>query len=157
MSKLLSFDQSSQTTGWAYFEDGKLVKYGKFTFDYPDMGVRLMQFRNKVKELIDTYVPDEVVFEDIQLQENTKTFKVLAEVYGVLYELVSELGIKNDAVLASSWKSTLSIKGRTRPEQKRNAQEYILNHYGVKPTQDESDAICIGLHHLSKPKTLNWN
>ena len=147
--KLLSFDQSSQTTGWAYFEEGELVKYGKFTFDYPDMGVRLMQFRNKVKELIETYLPDEIAFEDIQLQENTKTFKVLAEVYGVLYELITELGIKNDAILASSWKSTLGIKGRTRPEQKRNAQQYIQNAFGVKPTQDEADAICIGLHYLA--------
>ena len=147
--KLLSFDQSSQTTGWAYFEEGELVKYGKFTFDYPDMGVRLMQFRNKVKELIETYLPDEIAFEDIQLQENTKTFKVLAEVYGVLYELITELGIKNDAILASSWKSTLGIKGRTRPEQKRNAQQYIQNAFDVKPTQDEADAICIGLHYLA--------
>ena len=152
---LLSFDQSSQTTGWAYFENGKLIKYGKFTFDYPDMGVRLMQFRNKVKELINTYLPDEVVFEDIQLQENTKTFKVLAEVFGIIYELVTELGITNSAVLASSWKSTLGIKGRTRPEQKRNAQQYILNNYGVKPTQDEADAICIGLHHIST-KGRSW-
>jgi hypothetical protein len=50
--------------------------------------------------------------------------------------------------LASSWKSTLGIKGRTRPEQKRNAQEFIQKTYNIKPTQDECDAICIGCHHL---------
>lgn len=157
MSRLLTLDQSSQTSGWAYFEDNKLVKYGKFTFDYPDIGVRLTQIRKKVKELIETYLPDEVVFEDIQLQENTKTFKILAEVYGVIYELVSELGIKNDAVLASSWKSTLGIKGRARAEQKRNAQQYIINNYGIKPTQDECDAICIGLHHILSANPNDWS
>jgi len=30
--------------------------------------------------------------------------------------------IKNTAVLAGTWKSTLGIKGKTRPEQKRAAQ-----------------------------------
>jgi hypothetical protein len=46
---------------------------------------------------------------------------VLAEVFGVIYELVTEMKLKNSAVLASSWKSTLGIKGKDRSEQKRNA------------------------------------
>jgi hypothetical protein len=54
---------------------------------------------------------EEVVFEDIQMQgnvaNNVQTFKALAEVFGVIYELVTELNLPNTAVLASSWKSTL--------------------------------------------------
>jgi hypothetical protein len=40
----------------------------------------------------------------------------------------------------------LNIKGRTRPDQKRNAAIWVENTYGIKPTQDECDAICIGAH-----------
>lgn len=80
---------------------------------------------------------------------NVQTFKTLAEVFGVLSELFTELKIKHTPVLASSWKSTLGIKGKNRSEQKRNAQEYIVNKYGIKPTQDECDAICIGAHYIA--------
>jgi hypothetical protein len=59
--------------------------------------------------------------EDIQLQENVQTFKALAEVFGVLYELFISKGLPVEAVLASSWKSTLGVKGKDRTAQKRNA------------------------------------
>lgn len=151
-NRLLSLDQSSRTSGYAIFENGQLIKYGKFTFDDTDIGIRLNKIRNKVKELIEEYEINEVIMEDIQLQastgNNVSTFKMLAEVFGVIYELLTELGIKNSAVLATVWKSTLKIKGKNRVEQKRNAQAKIEEVFNLQPTQDEADAICIGLHHL---------
>lgn len=158
MSKLLALDQSSRITGYAIFENAKLIKYGKFCVDDDDIGIRLMKIRNEILNIINTYEIDRLVFEDIQLQSNVmnniQTFKTLAEVFGVVYELATELKLPNAAILSSSWKSTLGIKGRTRPEQKRNAQAYVEKAYGVKPTQDECDAICIGLHHLLKPNEI---
>ena len=68
-------------------------------------------------------------------------------------ELVTELNIPHTAVLSGTWKSTLGIKGKNRPEQKRNAQAYVNTMYGIKATQDECDAICIGSHITNKPKT----
>lgn len=53
---------------------------------------------------------------DGQRVNNVQTFKALAEVFGVLYELCIEINIPVSAVLAGTWKSTLGIKGRTRPE-----------------------------------------
>ena len=148
MSTILALDQSSKITGWSVFKDNKLHAYGKFSLDDDNIGVRLKKFRIKIKELIDTYSPDEVVFEDIQEQNNILTFKVLAQVQGVLMELLTSLNIQYSTILAVSWKSTLSIKGRARAEQKRNAQQYVINTYGIKATQDESDAICIGDAHI---------
>lgn len=150
--RLLALDQASRTSGYAIFDDGKLIDFGTFTYDDTDIGVRLHKIRNKVDSLICDNNIDKVVFEDIQLQgnvaNNVQTFKTLAEVFGVIYELVTALNINHEAVLSSSWKSTLNIKGRTRPEQKKNAQTWVMNTYGVKPSQDASDAICIGAHAL---------
>lgn len=155
MSRLLALDQSSHITGYAVFENAKLVHYGKFSVDDDDVGERLVKIRNNVQGLIDKYVIDELVFEDIQMQANVQnnvdTFKKLAEVFGVIYELATELEIPNTAVLASSWKSTLKVRGKNRPEQKRNAQAVVEKVFEIKPTQDECDAICIGLHHILKP------
>jgi Holliday junction resolvasome RuvABC endonuclease subunit len=123
--RLLALDQASRTSGYAVFVDDELITYGTFTYEDEDIGVRLYKIREKVKGLIDLHSIDYVVLEDIQLQgnvvNNVQTFKTLAEVFGVIYELVTELKIEHEAVLSSSWKSTLNIKGRTRPDQKKNA------------------------------------
>lgn len=157
--KMLALDQASRTSGFAIFEDNKLIKYGKFTFEDSDFGVRLMKIRNKVQSLIEEFSIDKVVFEDIQLQDNVDTFKKLAEVFGVIFELVTELNIPHEAILSTSWKSTLKIKGTKRPEQKKNAQLWVNENYNIKPTQDECDAICIGVHTLrTKPaRVFDWS
>lgn len=148
---ILALDQSSKITGYALFENNQLIGYGKFTFNDADLDVRLVKIRNQVRQLIDQYQPDEIVYEDIQQQTNianVKTFKVLAEVFGVLSELFEELKIKHTPVLSTVWKSALNIKGRTRAEQKKNAQAYVAKTYGLNLTEDESDAICLGTYKV---------
>ena len=150
MKKLLALDQSSRITGWAIFADGKLEKHGKFNAENAGSTIaeRLNYIRNKVRDLIEENNITEVILEDIQMQgnvvNNVQTFKTLAEVFGVISELLVEMKIPQSAVLASSWKSGLGIKGRARAEQKRAAQEWVVTTYGVRPTQDECDAVCIG-------------
>lgn len=156
MSRLLALDQASKCTGWAIFEDGELKSYGKISLDDPNTDTRLVQLRQSIQTLVANYNIDEVIFEDIQQQNNVannvQTFKVLAEVYGVVSELLQELQIPHSTVLAASWKSTLGIKGRTRAEQKKNAQLYVEQNYGIHVIQDIADAICIGTHHIKKNK-----
>ena len=156
MSRLLALDQASKVTGWAIFEDGELKSYGKISLDDPNTDTRLVQLRQDIQTLVADYNIDEVIFEDIQQQNNVannvQTFKVLAEVYGVVSELLQEIQIPHSTVLAASWKSTLGIKGRTRAEQKKNAQLYVEQNYGIHVIQDIADAVCIGTHHIKKDK-----
>lgn len=161
VANLLSLDQASRTTGWAVFIDDRLDAFGKIELDDADIGDRLVKLRKKVIELIEYYQIDEIAFEDIYMDgqrvNNVATFKILAEVFGVISELATELQIPNQAVLAGTWKSTLKIKGKTRPEQKRNAQQWVIDNYCMSPTQDECDAICIGAHILKKQDNeFNW-
>lgn len=141
-------------SGFAIFEDGKLLDYGHFSLTCDDFGVRLQKVKEKVKELIEKNNIDYVIFEDIQLKNggssNVLVFKKLAEVYGVIYEYLTETKMPNESVLAVQWRSTLEIKGRVRQEQKKNAQTYVLSTYGKKCTEDEADAICIGTHYFLK-------
>lgn len=115
-----------------------------------------MKIRFKVQELINQYTIDKVILEDIQLQNNVpnnvQTYKALAEVQGVIIELLKELDIPYEIVLASSWKSSLGIKGRNRAEQKKNANEYVKKKLQLDKElkQDTADAICIGLHYINQ-------
>lgn len=91
---------------------------------------------------------------------NVQTFKVLAEIFGVTQEYLAEHKYGYQVVSSNTWKSKLGIKGRTRPEQKKNAQIYVLEHFNKKVSQDESDAICIGAsivkEQAKKKNDFNW-
>ena len=154
MGKILALDQSSRITGWSIFDEGELVQFGKFNAELAGTSIadRLHYIRNKVRKLIEENNITAVVLEDIQMQgnvvNNVQTFKTLAEVFGVISELLVEMKIPQSAVLASSWKHTLGIKGANRAAQKKNAQTYVNEVYAIKATQDECDAICIGTHYV---------
>ena len=155
--KILALDQSTLITGWAVFSDGDLQEYGKFDAENAgsDIGKRLTYIREKVQALIDKHNIQKVLIEEIQLQNtvgnNVVTYKKLAYVQAILIQMFDELKLPYEVVASSSWKSTLGIKGRARAEQKKNAQIYINTTYGIKATQDECDAICIGTHYNKKP------
>ena len=89
---------------------------------------------------------------------NVNTFKVLAEVFGVIYEYLVEIKLPHSAVLAGTWKSTCGIKGKTRTEQKKNAQNFVFKTYNIQASQDACDAICIGTHVIKKNNMeINWD
>ena len=160
--KILALDQSSRITGYSIYEDGKLIQYGKFTLTDTNFGLRLNKIRNKISSLISSFAIDELIYEDIQLQEtannNVDTFKKLAQVYGVITELATELKIPAQSVYSTVWKSSIGIKGQNRTAQKKAAQDWVEKKYNVRPTEDECDAICIGYYYFNpKPvKTSAW-
>ena len=156
MTNILALDQASRTSGYAVFQDGQLITSGIFTYDDADFSLRLVKIRNKVLSLIEEYNITKILLEDIQLQgqtNNVTTYKALAEVLGVLEELARECNIPHELVHSQTWKSTLGIKGRDRATQKRNAQAFITEVYGLKVSQDQSDAICIGTHYIKSTKS----
>lgn len=155
--KILALDQSSRITGWAIFEGKTLSSYGKFdaSKSHSDIAPRLTFIKRQVAELIEkNQQVDLVCLEEIQLQNsvgnNVSTFKTLAYVQAVIIQYLDEIGMPYVIIPSSVWKSTLSIKGKSRPEQKKAAVEYVVGKYNIKPTQDEVDAICIGTHYIQK-------
>ena len=161
---ILALDQSSYITGYAIFSDGKPIIVAHFEAQGVDLGGRLEQIRNTVMSLIKDFEIDEVIFEDIQLQDvngsretGIKTFKILAEVFGVIHELVKELDVDYTIVPPIVWKATFKIAGKGRAQEKKMSQAYIKNTLGLDCTEDEADAACIGLHLIKKKESeYNW-
>ena len=50
--KFLSLDQSSHISGYAVFDEGKLIQNGKFNLDSEDIGERLYDYREMLIKLI---------------------------------------------------------------------------------------------------------
>lgn len=164
MSKLLALDQSSHTTGYTVLDGGKIVRVDHFDCVGNDLGDRLVQLRNKIESLISEYNINEVVFEDIQLQDvngnketGIKTFKILAEVFGVIHELLTENGVKYATAQPIKWKAHFKIAGKGRAQEKKLAQAYVLKNYGITCTEDEADSLCIAMYYHDITNTFDWS
>lgn len=158
MTNILALDQASVTSGWAVFdkEEHKLIDFGKFTIDSSlDNGKRLNLIRQNILDLIYKFNIKEIAFEDIQLQStnNPKTYKVLAQVQGIIMELAVSGGLPYEIVPPSHWRAHLNLpngKGIKREQQKKYAQDYALKKYNKSVSQDEADALCIGTYYITK-------
>lgn len=159
--KILSIDQASRVSGWALFENSQLIEFGKVEFNEDEFIKRASYLRQWLNDFIDDKEIDKVILEDIQMQlevetrqkvygegniVNVETFKKLAGLQGILHELCIQKEVPVEIYHSSVWKSTCGIKGAHRTEQKKNAQDYIFNKYGVKVIQDIADAVCLGEH-----------
>ena len=142
--------------------------YQQICDQYMQMLAEIKDFEEEarlLKDLIKNNNIDLVAFEDIQLQDNignnVATFKTLAEVMGVIIELLTELNIPYASVLAGEWRKRLSIGtgGNTRKAQKQKAQNYIQKKYALTVSEDEADALCIGTYRImddEKKNAFDW-
>lgn len=147
--RILAFDQASITSGWSAYDDGELVKYGYWTSDGNHSTDRIMKTKHWFANMIQTWKPDLVVLEDIQLQkfdggEQVVTYKKLAHLQGVLENYCYENGYIYKVVPAATWRAHSQVKGKTRSDKKRSAQLIVKSLYDMNVTQDEADAILIG-------------
>lgn len=164
MANILALDQATHTTGYTILKDGKICKVSHFDCIGTDLGVRLEQLRNNIIKLINEYNIDEVVFEDIQLQDvngskekGITTFKMLAEAFGVVHELLTELKIDYSIAQPIKWKAHFKIAGKGRAQEKKMSQAYALNTHGIKCTEDEADSLCIAMYHYNTTNDFDWS
>ena len=105
--RILALDQATRVSGYAIFDNGKLIDCGKIITEDEDLGKRLVVIRQQIINLIEKYNIEMIAFEDIQLQgqtNNVVTYKSLAEVFGVVHELSTELKIPYEIVHSQTWK-----------------------------------------------------
>lgn len=168
---LLALDQSTSVSGYAVFQNGKLITVGHVSPTGANHIVRIVKLRKWLKNIITTLDGDlEVVIEDIQLQQyepnggkrqskdmGVTTYKKLAHVQGALLSLLEDKNIKYYIVSPASWKSACGIGGKYRDDQKAYAQKFARETYGLDPTQDEADAVCIGHYILKNSSDHDWS
>lgn len=162
--KYLAIDNALATSGWAFFENEKLVDWGTFkTKSTDDIGKRLADIKNTVANL--AWNADKVFFEDCQNQsnKNIQTYHKLSMVKGIILYVCAIECKKYECLAPSHWRSVLNKKfnvkfGRSRAEQKKKAQEFVKEHFDIEATEDECDAICLGYAGiLDSQNKLDWS
>lgn len=152
--KVLALDQALQTTGWAIFENKKLVDCGKFTVEKKgSMAQRLHCIQQEIAKLVfdkEDGEVDFIVFEGIQNQSNNETFKKLAYVQAATMLFCYQAMIDFSVLAPSEWrKLNGGGYGKARVEQKESAVERVKQWYSLEVDSDTADAINIGRAYLN--------
>lgn len=165
--RVLALDQASHTTGYAIFDDGALVKYGIFKCPAGEEVERFASVREWLISIIQNYHIDYVGIEGIQYQDESTgqkmgvpVFQTLARLQGVIMLTCYEQKIKFDICPTNTWRHAIGVKGRSRTDRKRSMQLIVKDTYDITVSDDEADAIGIGLYFTRRvgpaPKIINW-
>ncbi len=152
--RLVSLDLASKNIGVAVFDNRVLVGQKKITIK-GDFNERLYSIYHLLVDICLLWSPDQIILEDIQLQENVQTFKMLAELQGIakIAILNADRNIETMFVLPTVWRKIFGIGGE-RYAEKRKAIELVKEKYGLVVGDDVAEAILIGVYgcRLKTPK-----
>jgi Holliday junction resolvasome RuvABC endonuclease subunit len=148
--RVLAFDQSTKVTGWSLFVDEKYIDSGVIDLSKnKDTVERSKQMALAICQVIIDNRPDTVIIEEVAMQSNAQTLKLLARIQGVAIGFCAAHNIPLHILEPSKWRSALDFKqGRAvkREELKSQSLDYVKENFGFKNfSEDRSEAICINV------------
>lgn len=165
--RTMAIDQASHISGYAIFDDGKLVKYGTFCTNLSDETERISTIKAWLLSMIANWRPDYIGLEGIQYQDESSgnkmgitVFQTLARLQGVLMETCYSAQVPFEVCPTNTWRHACGVKGKSRADRKRSMQLLVKEWYDISISDDESDAIGIG-HYLTTKinknlQIVNW-
>ncbi len=159
--RVLALDGATGTTGYALYDNTRLIKYGTFTTKGENYIENINQVKHWVQAVMDEWEPSFIGCEHIQLQAGrsdtpqVEVYRKLACLQGVLLDKMFEEKKDNGLVYPSEWRKYCGVGGRNRAEQKRNAQLKVKTWYNIDCSEDEADAICIGKYFATNVRRNN--
>lgn len=163
--KIASFDLSTHSSGWAIFEDNKLIDYGCITSSAKDLIKRIHIMMDGIKEILNKYDIKEIYVEEVRPDignGSLVTHRALMYLQAALEFLIYDnfSNVKIQYIYPSSWRATCGIKngrGTKRATLKELDKQFVKNNYNLDVNDDIADAICIGHAQIYKTQTeINW-
>ena len=178
MSRILSADQSSTSTGISLFVDGELVDYWlikpksskraneiyiettphliSITMpekQYDTTLLRTTVITDEIEKLIEQYAIDVVYFEEIFMNKaNPKSFRSLARLQGFISHVCWKHKVRYVIVEESKWINYIGKYGRgvARSERKADVMKKMNDLYGLEIKVDDiSDSLAIGTYAVA--------
>jgi len=147
---LLAIDPSIVKSGWAIFDNGVYVASGVIKTkrstklsETDNLNTRLSYINIEITKIIELYAADAIIIEDQFLRVNVKALKTLVASRVCLAMAGIVKGLRIDYVQPSVWQS-YCFGGKKVPNTKIASVAYAAT-YKESITDDEADAICIGV------------
>lgn len=155
--KILSFDQSTNLTGYAVFTNSKLKNFGLIDCHNLSGEERFKKMIMEVYALIDSVKPGFVVIENVQNQANAQAVIMLARLQGAIIGYCYKKNIPWKMYLPTQWRKLIGIKqgkGIKRDELKAQSLEFVKTITDDLVSEDIAEAIAIGCAYLKELKDL---
>ena len=174
---IIAVDASTNSLAFSYFENGKLVKYGKIKFNGTDALYKAGDACKKSIQLFKMVNADALVVESAIYSNSPKTAMQLSIVQGAILGAAQVAGIKSiktitpmqwqnyvgtkllsvaekqEIVRKNPGKSKSWYKGKERETRKQKTIDSVNKNFKVKITDDDvADAIGVGWYVSDK-----WN
>jgi len=158
MSLVLGIDCGSNATGYGMIEfeersaravvSGVILTTTKLPFPQ-----RLKQIADGLRNLIETYSPEEMAVEGIFHSVNVKSLIKLGQVKGVVLLAAADAGLAIHEYTPLEIKSAVVGYGHA---EKCQVQQMIQLLLGLKtvPSEDAADALAVALCHAHRAQTL---
>ncbi|MBQ8196648.1 MAG: crossover junction endodeoxyribonuclease RuvC [Clostridia bacterium] len=157
---IVGFDPGLATLGYGVIkkEKGKkpeMIDYGIVSTPKDEnLAVRLCMLEKGVKQIIDTYKPDEIAIEELFFAKNVKTAIAVAHARGVtLLTAVKECG-QIFEYTPLQIKQALTGYGRADKKQIQQMVKTFLNLKAVPKPDDAADALAVALCHAQTSSIL---
>lgn len=154
---ILGIDPGIAIVGYGLIEKNgssiKLLEYGSIQTDSTlSTQERLEIIFNEMNGIIDQYKPEEVAYEKLYHQTNTKTFINVSQARGVEILAAKINNLKIYEYTPLQIKSALTGYGKAVKKQVQESVKRILNLSDIPRPDDAADALAIAICHSFKGK-----
>ena len=155
---IVGFDPGIATLGYGVISTdnsgrAEMIDYGIIsTPKEENLAVRLAMLEKGVKQVIDTFKPDEIAVEELFFAKNVKTGIAVAHARGViLLTAIKECG-KIFEYTPLQIKQALTGYGRAEKNQIQQMVKTMLKLKGIPRPDDAADALAVALCHAQTNK-----
>lgn len=135
MSIILGLDMSSHKSGYALFNNDKLLDYGLWEItsdEEQDWRKRIAYMANCVAKYCDKHKVDKIYAEDVPPTiQNSQTVKVLSALQGMLIAVAVQSHVKIEFIPVKTWKQKVGIN-LTSSHEYNVIKQNFKNYYGNK-------------------------
>lgn len=158
--RVLGIDPGYNIIGYGVIEtDGcKVVDYGVITTPKTmSISERLHTIFQACNELMQTFKPEQVAFEELFFNTNTTTAIPVAEARGVLIVACKQYTNKLFEYTPLQIKQALTGNGRAEKKQVQFMVKSILGLSSVPKPDDAADALAVALTHMQTNSIMSDN
>ncbi len=151
---VVGFDPGLATLGYGVIkkEKGKkpeMIDYGIISTPKDEnLAVRLCMLEKGVKQIIDTFKPDEIAIEELFFAKNVKTGINVAHARGVILLTANKECGQIFEYTPLQIKQALTGYGRADKHQIQAMVKTFLNLKGIPRPDDAADALAVALTHI---------
>ena len=153
LHKMITFDPSTRSTGFAVFENSVLSFSGAIKHSDRNRESRYDYMTYDIDALLDREEPDLVLMESTCKEGKPyMTFSPTIRIQKDIKRWCKRKGIPIILYSPEEWRRPLNIQERNRKLLKERAIEIAKKYTKYTPGDDEAEAVCIGLSYLTDKK-----